>query len=84
MKVIVSSTYYFQKLSCSFRTGTRDLSKCTMNIPARTGPRGEPIATPSVCKYMTTLNVKCTFFVQSVSISFISDLVISVESSPLS
>ena len=32
---------------------------------------------------MTLLNVKCTLFVQSVSISFISDLEISVESSPL-
>ena len=55
-----------------------------MNIPARTGPKGGPIATPSACKFMSPLNVKYTFFVQSVSISFISDLAISVEGSPLS
>ena len=50
IKVIVPSTYRFQKLSWSFTTETIDLSKCTMNIPARTGPKEEPVATPSVCK----------------------------------
>ena len=43
IKVIVSSAYHFQQRSWSFRMGTRDLSKSTMIIPARTGAKGEPI-----------------------------------------
>ena len=65
IKVIVSSMYRFQKLSGSFRTGTRGLYKWTMNILARIGPTGEPKATPSVCRYVTnnTLHEKCTFHI---------------------
>ena len=55
-----------------------------MNIPLRTGHKVEPTATSSGCKYVSLLNVKCTSFVHSVSILFISDFVIFTVSSPLS
>ena len=75
----VIHTYRFQKLSSAVSKGTKDLSKSTINIPADTGPNGEHIAIPSVCKQTTSLNVKCTFFVHNRRISLISFLVIDFE-----
>ena len=48
-KHIVSSTYRFQKLKFSYKTGTVLFSSSTIKISARTGPSEDPIATPSVC-----------------------------------
>ena len=42
----VSSTYLFQGFICLFNVGLNVRSRCTMKIPASTGPKGEPIATP--------------------------------------
>ena len=56
-------------------------SNLLMNISANTGPIGDPIAIPSVCTKIFLLYVKCTFLVHSMSISFISNLVIGVSSS---
>ena len=47
-KHIVSSTYRFQKLKFSCKTGTMLFSSSTIKIFARTGPSGSPIATPKV------------------------------------
>ena len=47
---MVPSTYCFEKLSPAVSKGTKDLFKSTINIPANTGPNGEPTTTPSVYK----------------------------------
>ena len=68
-KVLVSSTYPFQKLSCAVSKGIKHLSKWTINIPASSGPNREPLAIPSVSKQTIYLNVKCTFFVHNKNFS---------------
>ena len=40
---MVSSTYLFQGLICSVNLEINVCSRCTMNIPASTGPKSEPI-----------------------------------------
>ena len=39
----------FHRLICSFKVGNIVLSNSTINIPAITGPNGEPIDTPFAC-----------------------------------
>ena len=39
-------------------------SRSTVKIIAKTGPRGEPIATPSTWRHVLLLIVKCAFLVQ--------------------
>ena len=48
-KHIVSSTYRFQKLKFSCKTGTMLFLSSPIKISARTGPISDPSATPSVC-----------------------------------
>ena len=48
-KHIASSTFRFQKLEFFYKTGTKLFSSSAIKISARTGPRGNPIATPSAC-----------------------------------
>ena len=61
-------------------SGNSVFSISVMIISANTGPSGDPIATPSVCTKIFLLYVKWTFLVHSVSIAFISDLVIGASS----
>ena len=60
---IVSSTYHFQEEMCSIKFGIIEFSNSTINIPAITGPKGDPIATPSHCWYISLLKVNCALFV---------------------
>ena len=48
-KNLESSTFRFQKLKFSYKTGTMLFSSSIIKISARTGLSGNPIATPSVC-----------------------------------
>ena len=48
-KHIVSSTFPFQKLEFFYKTGTMLFSSSAIKISETTGPRGNPIATPSAC-----------------------------------
>ena len=48
VKVMLSSTYRFQKPSSAVSKETNDLSEWTIYIPANTGSNRESIATP--CK----------------------------------
>ena len=48
-KHIVSPTYCFQKLKFSCKTGAMLFSSSIIKISAKTGPSGDPIATPSNC-----------------------------------
>ena len=75
---MVSSTYRFHGVIYSVNLGSSVLSNSTINIPAITGPKGDPIATPSHCWCISLLNVKCTFFVHESNSSFISDLLMLV------
>ena len=65
IKEIVSSTYLFQQARYSDKVWIKLFSNSTINIPDNTGPNGEPIATPSVSKYVLPLKVKCTPFAHS-------------------
>ena len=47
-------------------------------MSAKTGPRGEPMATPSICTYILDSKVKRTLFILNISISFMSFSVIDV------
>ena len=59
---IVSSTYLFHGVMYSINLGSSVLSNSSINIPAITGPKGDSIATPSHCWYISLLNVKCAFY----------------------
>ena len=58
---IVSSTYRFQGDMCSIKFGIDKCFNSTINIPAITGPKRDPIATPSHCWYISLLKVKILF-----------------------
>ena len=60
--IIVLSIYRFQRDMCSIKVGINYFSNSTINIPAITGPKGDPIATPSHFWYISLLKVKCMFF----------------------
>ena len=51
MYVIASSTYLFHLVICVDNFGITFLSKSTLKFPAVTGPKGDPIATPSFWLY---------------------------------
>ena len=72
----VSSTYLFHrdKNNEFINPGTMVFSSSTMKIPAITGPKGEPMATPSSCWQHFPSNVKQIFLVHSKRRSFISFL----------
>ena len=55
-----SSTYRFQKLKYSRKTGTMLFSSSTMKISARTGPSGDPIALFINLVIKSEMNVFCT------------------------
>ena len=61
---IVSRTRWFENVV------TKVFSSSTINIPANTGPKGEPIVTPSVWTELSRHKVKWTPFVQSRISSF--------------
>ena len=46
---MVSSTYRFRGVIYSVNLGSNVLSNSTINTPAITGTKGDPIATPSHC-----------------------------------
>ena len=51
----VSSTYLAQHFNLPIRVGIRDLTNFTINMLAKTGPNGEPLATRSLrCKCSNT------------------------------
>ena len=50
-KQYVSSTNLFQSFTLSFKFDISDVSSSAMNILARTGPNGEPIATQPTCEF---------------------------------
>ena len=42
---------------CSIKFGMNDFLNSTINIPATTGPKSDPITTPSHCRYISLLKV---------------------------
>ena len=84
IKQIVSSTYLFHNNMSLDNVGIIFRSSSIIKMFTKTGPSGEPIATPSTWKYVLLLRVKCAFLVQRYSNSLISFFDISVFISFLS
>ena len=84
MLTIASSPYHFQEDMCPIKVGINDFSNSTINNAVITGPKGDPIATPSHYWYILLLKVKCTFFIHKSKSSFIFFLLIFVYNSPSS
>ena len=59
-------------------SGRSEFSSSIITMSAKTGPRGEPMATPSVCTYVLNSKIKWTFLIDNIRISFISFFVIDV------
>ena len=75
---IVSPTYHFQNVICLVKLGGSEFSSSIIKMSAKTCPRDEPMATPSVYTYVLDSKVKWTFFIHNISMSFISFFVIDV------
>ena len=71
-KQIVSSTCLFHNDISLDNVGIIFYSSSTIKILAKTGPSGDPIATPWICTYVLLFRVKCAFLVQRYNNSFIS------------
>ena len=74
----MSSTYLFQQGTCSDKVWIKLFSNSTINIPYKTGPNSEHIATPLVWTYVLPWKLKCSPFVHSKISSPISFLVVDV------
>ena len=59
--VKVSSTWRFQKSKWLFNLRTIAFSSSTMINPARTVRKGDPIATPSLCWYISLSKTQTSF-----------------------
>ena len=71
-KQIVSFTYLFYNDISLDNVGMIFCSSSTIKILAKTGPYGDPMATPSACTYVLLFRVKWAFLVQRYNNSFIS------------
>ena len=57
-KQIVSSTYCFQNVIYLTKLGKSQFSNSIIKMSAKTGPRREPMATPSLCTYVLHSKIK--------------------------